>query len=227
MLYFVKVPHSIHEYCAVFWDIYFYFIFVFLSTFLISNIKDSYSYYLDDSSQYLFIIVDENAPHYKICYYYICVFAGIIGIVLIKYYLNLPRKLLSLISLAACFVFLILMILINKHFLYFLGVFEAFACFYYMMVYMYFSTYITTQLRNSMTSLLYIIMSISYIFQSALINSMKNYTLFGYLNFGVTIILAFLEAFVLGDDTKNLQLQEIEITLLRANSKYENEHEKI
>lgn len=70
-------------------------------------------------------------------------------------------------------------------------------------------------------------MSISYIFQSALINSMKNYTLFGYLNFGVTIILAFLEAFVLGDDTKNLQLQEIEITLLRANSKYENEHEKI
>lgn len=202
-------------------------IFVFLSTFLMSNIKDSYSYYLDDSSQYLFIIVDENAPHYKICYYYICVFAGIIGIVLIKYYLNLPRKLLSLISLAACFVFLILMILINKHFLYFLGVFEAFACFYYMMVYMYFSTYITTQLRNSMTSLLYIIMSISYIFQSALINSMKNYTLFGYLNFGVTIILAFLEAFVLGDDTKNLQLQEIEITLLRANSKYENEHEKI
>ena len=85
---------------------------------------------------------------------------------------------------------------------------------------MYFSTYITTQLRNSMTSLLYITLSISFILQSVLLNSMKNYTLFGYLNFGVAIILGFLEYFVLGKDTKDLKLQEIEISLLRANNRY-------
>ena len=71
-----------------------------------------------------------------------------------------------------------------------------------------------------MTSLLYITLSISFIFQSVLLNSMKNYTLFGYLNFGVAIILGFLEYFVLGKDTKDLKLQEIEISLLRANNRY-------
>ena len=37
---------------------------------------------------------------------------------------------------------------------------------------------------------------------------------------GVTIILGFLEYFVLGKDTKDLKLQEIEISLLRANNRY-------
>ena len=112
------------------------------------------------------------------------------------------------------------MVVVNENYIYFLCAFESLASFYHMMVYMYFSTYITTQLRNSMTSLLYITLSISFIFQSVLLNSMKNYTLFGYLNFGVAIILGFLEYFVLGKDTKDLKLQEIEISLLRANNRY-------
>jgi hypothetical protein len=45
---------------------------------------------------------------------------------------------------------------------------------------------------------------------------MTNYTLFGYLNFGVVIILVLLEMFLIDEDTKDLQLQQIEIKLLRA-----------
>ena len=52
-------------------------IFVFLSSFLMSNIKDSYSYFIDDKTQYLFIIDYENAPHYKICLYYLVVFLAV------------------------------------------------------------------------------------------------------------------------------------------------------
>ena len=191
-------------------------IFVFLSCFLMSNIKDSYSYFFHDKSKYLFIISDENAPHYRIPVYYLCVFIGVLVICALKYFLNMGRKLLCLICLVGCFVFLILMIFFNKHFIYFLGAFETLAVFYHIMVYMYFSTYITTQLRNSMTSLLYITLTVSMIFQSVLLNSMANYTLFGYLNFGVVIILVLLEMFLIDEDTKDLQLQQIEIKLLRA-----------
>ena len=148
--------------------------------------------------------------------YYLCVFIGVLVICALKYFLNMGRKLLCLICLVGCFVFLILMIFFNKHFIYFLGAFETLAVFYHIMVYMYFSTYITTQLRNSMTSLLYITLTVSMIFQSVLLNSMTNYTLFGYLNFGVVIILVLLEMFLIDEDTKDLQLQQIEIKLLRA-----------
>ena len=195
-------------------------IFVFLSSFLMSNIKDSYSYFIDDKTQYLFIIDYENAPHYKICLYYLVVFLAVVAFSLLKFFFNLPRKYVSIVCLTLCFIFLILMVVVNENYIYFLCAFESLASFYHMMVYMYFSTYITTQLRNSMTSLLYITLSISFIFQSVLLNSMKNYTLFGYLNFGVAIILGFLEYFVLGKDTKDLKLQEIEISLLRANNRY-------
>ena len=177
-----------------------------------SNIKDSYSYFLKD--QYLFIFIQENLPHYRIITYYLCTIGGYLIITLIKYSFNIPRKFLTLFCLLMCILFLIFVNIYEKNYLYFLCVFETFAFFYYTMVYLYFSSFTTTQLRNSMTSLLYMIASFSSIFQISLMNSMTNFQVFRYLNYFVAALLGVLEIFLLNYDTGKMKMEEIEILLI-------------
>ncbi len=187
-------------------------IMIFLSSFLMSNIKDSYSYFLKD--QYLFIFIQENLPHHRIITYYLCTIGGYLIITLIKYFFNIPRKFLTIFCLLMCILFLIFVNIYEKNYLYFLCVFETFAFFYYTMVYLYFSSFTTTQLRNSMTSLLYMIASFSSIFQISLMNSMTNFQIFRYLNYFVAALLGILEIFLLNYDTGRMKMEEIEILLL-------------
>jgi hypothetical protein len=151
-------------------------IMLFLSSFLMSNIKDSYSYFLKD--QYLFIYIQDNLPHSRIITYYLCTISIYFIISFLKYIIDISRKFLTIFCLIICILFLVFVNIFEKQYLYFLCVFESFAFFYYVTLYLYFSSFTTTQLRNSMTSLLYMIASFSSIFQISLMNSMTNFQIF-------------------------------------------------
>ena len=187
-------------------------IMLFLSSFLMSNIKDSYSYFLKD--QYLFIYIQDNLPHSRIITYYLCSISIYFIISFLKYIIDISRKFLTVFCLIICILFLVFVNIFEKQYLYFLCVFESFAFFYYVTVYLYFSSFTTTQLRNSMTSLLYMISSFSSIFQISLMNSMTNFKIFRYLNYLVALLLAFLEVFLLNYDTGKMKMEEIEILLI-------------
>lgn len=195
-------------------------VFVFLSTFLMSNIKDCYSFFISDSNKAkdLFIIADKSKPHYKIVIYYFAIFLLVMLMTLLKQLTNVSRRILAVGCLVFCFMWLILLFVFIEHFIYFLGLFEAFASFYFMMVYLYFSTYTTTKLRNSMTSLMFLTMSASMIFQCVLLVLFVDYSIFSYINCIIILVLIVLDFVLIHDDTKDLKLQQIEVTILQKDN---------
>lgn len=162
----------------------------------------------------------ERVTKYSQFFYYFTQF--LVGILLSFAYLLLPkvkRIYFNLTALIISLIFLSLVVFIRQYFSYFFVFFDAFASFYYFLIYLYLSENTTTKLRNSLTSTMYIVAALTYIIQYFSVKTLANFNPFIllYLNYLIAIFLILMEFLAIDNsvDVKDLNLQEIEINILK------------
>jgi hypothetical protein len=208
--------------------------FIFLTIIFMTLITNSheyfYIYYKLDSNSYLFSFsnlsnISANAEkeiNYGLLIYYSAEFAALILLSLIYYYLpNLKRIYFNLTTLSICTITMITIFIVKNHFVYLIWVFETFSYFYFLLIYLYLTENTTTKQRNFLTGVMFMTMQMTLIMQFYSVNAMSkiNPTTAVYMNFGIVIALVLMEFFAIYNkrDSKSLNLQEIELNILKNN----------
>jgi hypothetical protein len=201
-------------------------IFIFISGSFLSNVVDSHLYLMNFYSRqdpkitignpdFIF-----NYKNYSIALFYFVQFLIFNCLAMVYFLLCKKRLYITLPSLSICLLAIILIMSTRSQINVFVALFESFGFFYYAMVYLHFSEYTTTKLRNCITSFMFLSSAIVNIFQSFFIESLSginpDYTLG--VNIGIIFVLVLLEIFwihlSIPFQTKDRGIQEIELNIM-------------
>ena len=137
--------------------------FAFFSIFIVCNVTEIYFHMLKAynlSNEYLYYKVNYELFLYKLITF---IFFTLVSLCII--YFKVSQFILSVLALSSCLILMILIIVLKSHFTMFVLFYEAFSFLYFFLVYLYYSDFSTTRLRNSFTSLFYFSFSMAYISQ--------------------------------------------------------------
>lgn len=209
----------------------FIFIIGVFTTMITNSHEYFYRYYSLDMSSYLFSINNISRPNglgekdinYGLYIYYITEFLILISLCYSYYLLpNLKRIYFNLFSLLICGISMVCILCIKSNFVYFICIFESFSYFYLLLIYLYCTENTTTKLRNYLTGVMMSTLMFTNIAQNYFVPviSRINPNIAVYCNLGVLIVLVLMEFFVINNkrDSKDMNLQEIELNILKRNN---------
>jgi hypothetical protein len=187
-------------------------VFVSLSTMFISNVKDSYPF---GGKRNLFL-----GKGNEIMTYYLTQFLLINFIIILYHVFKRVKSIFySLFVLLLCISLMITLLILRDSFILILSAYEALSTFYFFITYLYFSEYITTKLRNCMTSIMHITVCLASIIQLQTVEAFITLDPFSavMLNICIGLILLACEVFLKDNDPRQLNMQEIDFILLSKN----------
>jgi hypothetical protein len=206
-----------------------FFIAIFM-TMITNSHEYFYRYYSLDMSPYLFSLNNISRPNalgerdvnYGLYIYYTSEFIILISLCYSYYLLpNVKRIYFNLSALTVCGITMICILSIKSNFVYFICVFESFSYFYLLLIYLYCTENTTTQLRNYLTGVMMSTLMFTNIAQNYFVPfiSKINPHIAVYINFGVLSVLVLMEYFTINNkrDSKDMNLQEIELNILKKN----------
>jgi hypothetical protein len=213
-------------------------VFVILAVLYFTNIRDSHlkilQFYNWNMSEYIYYTdgkqdtpsvddLDSGKRKFKIRYdlffFYFLQFL-ICSVMSFLYYKfsQIKRFYFAVFSLSTAFITMILIITIQYAVFYLISIFEAFALFYYGLVYLHFNEMTTTRIRNYFTSILFSTMQIIYIVQYFVVPNISSANPIPTIIFNMLIFVSLIVMEVFWIDRKNevryKSLQEIEFEIL-------------
>jgi len=213
-------------------------VFVILAVLYFTNIRDSHlkilQFYNWNISEYIYYTdgkqdtpsvedLDSGKREYKIRYhlFFFYFLQFLICSVMAFIYYKFPqikRFYFAVFSLSTAFITMILIITIEYAVFYLISIFEAFALFYYGLVYLHFNEMTTTRIRNYFTSIIFSTMEIIYIIQYFVVPNIFSTNPIPTIIFNMLIFVSLLVMEVLwidhNNETRYKSLQEIEFEIL-------------
>jgi MFS family permease len=159
--------------------------------------------------------------NYYLLIYYASQLGLAISLCLIFFFAKSLRRIYFTVgSLIACIVLNVLMLCLKSGQIYLFGIFEVFSYFYFLLLFLYITENIITKLRNSLTSIVFIILQFSNILQFGAVSFLSSLhpTVPIYFSLFLCIVLILLEFFLIDFKNNNnlMPLQEIEFKILSS-----------
>jgi len=129
--------------------------------------------------------------------------------------LEVRKMVITTVCLFLCIIVMVLIICLKTYFTLLIHIYEAFSYLFFFLIYLHYSEYTTTRLRNSFTSLFYFIFSLANSAQyfSIMYLSKVNTFLPIYINIGVCFLLIILNFWFHSFTTCDKGLNEIELAI--------------
>ena len=187
--------------------------FSFICIVLITNVTEIYPSLLKDYK------VFNEFLYYKINYevflnrFTLFIWFGVVSLILIIFKVN--KLMITTLSLVCCLIIMVLILFLKSYITLIIEIYEAFSFLFFFLIYLHYSEYTTTRLRNSFTSLFYFMFSIANSIQyfSIMYLTKINTFLPIYINIGLCLLLIILNFCLHTYTTCDKGLNEIELAI--------------